>query len=356
MKKLRVAIIGQGRSGRNIHGAYFLTDAGKALYEVVAVADLIEFRRERARSEFGCDFYSDYRDMLSRGDIDLFVNSTFSYLHPPITLDILGSGHNVVVEKPFARSVAECDAMIDTAEKKGVMLDVFQQSRFAPYFIKIKEIISSGVLGALVDVSIKYGSYTHRYDWQTLQRNYAGSMMNTGPHPIDQALDLFGYDTDPEVVFSNLQNINSMGDADDFVKIIFTAPGKPLFEIEISPAMAYSDYMYVIHAKNGSLRATAKKIEWKYIIPGNENFHSLETSPLSGPDGSPQYCQERYTWHEEVCDVNESVFVSGTARYYEMIYNHLTSGAPLYVTPQQVRRQIKLIEKIHADNPLQVKY
>ena len=181
-------------------------------------------------------------------------------------------------------------------------------------------------------------------------------MMNTGPHPIDQALDLLGYEVEPEVVFSNLQIVNSMGDADDFVKIIFTAPGKPLFEIEISPSMAYSGYMYVIHAKNGSLRATANKVEWKYIIPENESFHSLETSPLAGPDGSPQYCQEHYTWHEESCDMKESVFISGTARYYEMIYNHLTAGAPLYITPEQVRRQIKLIEKVRSDNPLEIKY
>ena len=164
MKKLKVAIIGQGRSGRNIHGAYFLTNAGKEKFEVSAVADLIEFRRERAKSEFGCDIYSDYREMLVRDDIDFFVNSTFSHLHPSITLDIINSGHNVVVEKPFARSVAECDAMISAARKNGVMLNVFQQSRFAPYFIKIKEILSSGVLGDLVEVSIKYGSYTHRYD------------------------------------------------------------------------------------------------------------------------------------------------------------------------------------------------
>ena len=48
MKKLNVAIIGQGRSGRDIHGAYFLSEANK-LFNVVAVVDQIEFRRERAK-------------------------------------------------------------------------------------------------------------------------------------------------------------------------------------------------------------------------------------------------------------------------------------------------------------------
>ena len=50
MKKLNVAIIGQGRSGRNIHGTYFLSEDNK-YYNVVAVVDALEHRRERAKKE-----------------------------------------------------------------------------------------------------------------------------------------------------------------------------------------------------------------------------------------------------------------------------------------------------------------
>ena len=61
MKKLRVAIIGQGRSGRDIHGAFFRSEHNDK-YEVVAVVDELDFRRERAKQEFGCDVYADHRD------------------------------------------------------------------------------------------------------------------------------------------------------------------------------------------------------------------------------------------------------------------------------------------------------
>ena len=54
MKKLRVAIIGQGRSGRDIHGNYFLQPENNII-EVVAVVDAIEDRRERAKKDFGCE-------------------------------------------------------------------------------------------------------------------------------------------------------------------------------------------------------------------------------------------------------------------------------------------------------------
>ena len=52
MKKLNVAIIGQGRSGRDIHGVYLLTDEGKELFNVVAVVDFDEKRRQKAKKEF----------------------------------------------------------------------------------------------------------------------------------------------------------------------------------------------------------------------------------------------------------------------------------------------------------------
>ena len=80
MKKLRIAIIGQGRSGRDIHGNYFLTPENNII-EVVAVVDAIEDRRERAKKDFGCDVYADYRELFERRDIDLIVNASFSHQH-----------------------------------------------------------------------------------------------------------------------------------------------------------------------------------------------------------------------------------------------------------------------------------
>ena len=56
MKTLNVAIIGQGRSGRDIHGAFFKSEANTC-FKVVAVVDEIEYRRERAKEEYGCDVY-----------------------------------------------------------------------------------------------------------------------------------------------------------------------------------------------------------------------------------------------------------------------------------------------------------
>ena len=130
MKKLNVAIIGQGRSGRDIHGAFFKSEFNEK-FNVIAVVELLEERRIRAKEEWGCDVYSDYRELFGRTDIDLVVNSSYSHMHADISIDLLEHGFNVLVEKPFARTRYECDDLIRLAKEKGVVFafDGFSLSR-----------------------------------------------------------------------------------------------------------------------------------------------------------------------------------------------------------------------------------
>ena len=267
MKKLNVAIIGQGRSGRDIHGAYFLSEENK-LFNVVAAVDQIEFRRERAKKDFACDVYSDYRDLFYRSDLDLVVNATFSNEHYPITMDLLNHGLNVVVEKPFAAHAAECQDMIDAARKKNGMRTVFQQSHYSPAFKRVKELIHSGVFGEIKQVSVAFSWFTRRWDWQCSQRFCGGSLRNTGPHPMEQVLDLMNIDYDklPEVIVSRLGQANTFGDAEDYVKILLMHPGLPVYDVEISSCDSYSDYNYKVQGTRGGLKATLKHLQYKYLM------------------------------------------------------------------------------------------
>ncbi|MDW7658724.1 MAG: Gfo/Idh/MocA family oxidoreductase, partial [Bacillota bacterium] len=173
MSVIKLAILGQGRSGRDIHAANLMLL--KDLFQVVAIVDPLPDRRERAAGEFGCETFADYRDLVGRTDIDLVVNATPSHLHVPITIDLLNHGFNVLVEKPMARHVAEVDAMVEAAKKAGRTLAVFQQSRYAPYFLKVREIIDSGDLGRIVQISIAFSGYARRWDWQCLQEYNGGN-------------------------------------------------------------------------------------------------------------------------------------------------------------------------------------
>jgi scyllo-inositol 2-dehydrogenase (NADP+) len=350
MKALNVAILGQGRSGRDIHGAYLCTAPER--FKIIAIADPLEDRRRRSVEEYGCEVFSDYHDLMGRDDLDLVVNSTPSHLHVPVTREFLDAGFNVLCEKPLARRAAEVDELIAASERSGKVLAIFQQSRYTPSFLKVQEVIASGVLGRIVQINMAWNHFGRRWDWQTLQKFNGGSLLNTGPHPLDQALQLFGEGM-PEV-FCRMDRANTYGDAEDHVKLVLSGDGHPTIDLEISSCAAYPTSAYNIYGTQGGLRAVEKGLEWKYFKPEEAPPQHLIEEPICKPDGQPAYCTEKLTWHTESWAPGaepSEVPTSPVARLYHMLYNTITTGAPLEITPQQVRRQIAVIEECQRQNP-----
>ena len=76
--------------------------------------------------------------------------------------DAIRAGHNVLCEKPMAATVRHVDRMIAAARQTGKVLAVFQQSRFSPAFRKIREVIASGKLGRVVQISMNYNGFSRR--------------------------------------------------------------------------------------------------------------------------------------------------------------------------------------------------
>jgi predicted dehydrogenase len=351
MKQLKIAIIGQGRSGRDIHGKYILSAPDR--YKMAYVVDAIPERRQKAETEYGCPVFADYRELFGKSDIDFVVNASFSHQHLPITLDLLEHGFNVLSEKPFAHTAAQVDQLIAQQKKTGKMLAVFQQSRFAPYFEQVKKVIASGVLGKLVQVSVQFNGYARRWDWQTLQEFGGGSLYNTGPHPVDQALNLLDYYDGKPTVFCKMDRINTWGDAEDYVKLILTAPDRPLIDVEISSCDAYPSFTYNVQGSTGGLKGNMKELAWRWFVPSEAPKQELLREPLHDKDWNPLYCRESLTWHEDSWNGEESaVFSDAVGKLYATVYEHLVNGKPLVVTPEQVRQQIWVMEEAHRQNPL----
>lgn len=355
-KKLRVAVIGQGRSGRDIHGAFFLS-AENTVCEVAAIVESDPERRVRAVREFGCDVYSEVSALYGRKDIDLVVNATYSDEHYPLAKQLLEHGFHVLNEKPFAATERECRDLAETAEKHGVVVTAFHQTLFAPMFLKIREIIESGKLGDLLQISLRYSGFARRWDWQTLQSRLAGSVYNTGPHPIGMALALLDWDARTEVAFSDLRTVLTSGDAEDYGKLILTCPGKPNIDIEISPADAYaSDYVFKICGSCGTFTATHTDYRMKYTDIAALPARPVVFESLKHEDGTPAYCSEHIPMTEETGSVTGSAFNSAVKVFYTKLRDSLFCGAPLAVTPQMATAVIRVIEKCHERTPLAVRF
>ena len=350
-KQLQVAIIGQGRSGRDIHGRYLMEDSQR--FRIVAVAEPLVERRERAIKEYGCEAFPDYRPLLKRTHLDLVINASPSKFHVPITFDLLKAGLNVLCEKPLASRAKDVDRLIAAARKSGKVLAVFQQSRFAPYFQQILKVIASGVLGKIIQISISFSGFSRRYDWQTLIEEMGGNLLNTGPHPLDQALQLFGTDAMPKVTCF-MRTAATCGDAEDHVVLMLSGDGRPLIDLEISSCCTYPPATYNVYGTRGGLKGTISELAWKYYDPKKAPKLKLMRSPLAKPDGTPAYCSDRLEWIEHLWKVPEeqgSMFTFMSRSFYDMLYKTLTRGAPLEITPQQVRRQIAVIEEAQRQNP-----
>ena len=346
-ERIRVGIMGQGRSGRNIHGAWLSKSPQK--YQIVAVSDILKDRRERAEAEYKCEVYADYRDLLAREDIDLVVNSLPSHLHPLGTLDALKAGRHVVCEKPLAPTVKDLRQMIAAAKRAGKIFAPYQQSRYAAHFQQILKVIGSGVLGRVAMIKIAYNGFARRWDWQTLQEFNAGNLYNTGPHPMDHAMAFLNFKT-PKV-HCVMDRANSYGDAEDHVKIILTHKGLPTIDVEISSCCAYPNDMYQVYGTQGGLTGGPKGLKWKYFEPKKAPKQTLIRSPLPGPS----YCREDLPMTEKTwtpTKAQEDGFTYMSKQFYDHIYKVIREGAPLFITPEQVIPQIATMEECHRQNPL----
>jgi predicted dehydrogenase len=321
-------------------------------FNIAYVVDAIPQRREKAEKEIGCAVLTDYRELFGKTGIDFVLNASFSHQHVPITLDLLDHGFNVLCEKPLAQTAARVDELIAAQKKSGKMLAIFQQSRFAPYFEQVKKVIDSGVLGRIIQISIQFNGYARRWDWQTLQEFGGGSLYNTGPHPVDQALNLLDCPAMP-AVFCKMDRVNTFGDAEDYVKLILTAPEKPLVDLEISSCNAYPSFTYNIQGSSGGLKGDMKEIKWRWFISSESPVQKLIRESMHDNDWNPAYCTEELAWHEDSWNGDENaVFTSATARFYDTVREYLINGKPLAVTPEQVRQQIWVMEEAHRQNPL----
>ncbi|HSV74144.1 MAG TPA: Gfo/Idh/MocA family oxidoreductase [Chthonomonadales bacterium] len=350
MGRVRVAIVGQGRSGRDIHAAHLRNDAER--FEIVAAVDALPERRERAAAELGCEAFASHEPLLGRRDIDLVVNAGPSRCHVPLTLELLEAGFHVLCEKPLASRVADVDRLAEAARRAGRVLAVFQQARFSPAFRRMQEVVGSGLLGELVQVNMAFGGFSRRYDWQTLRSEMGGALLNAGPHPLDQALQLLGEDAAPEVRCW-MRLATALGDAEDHVLVVLTAPGRPIVQVEVSGCRRIALPNYAVCATRGGLSGSLRGLEWTWYDAATAPPVRLATRPLAHADGTPAYGGDALEWRTDRWQLPEGfdAFGSMSAAYYDMLHRTLTEGSPLEVTVEQVRRQVAIIEECQRQNP-----
>ncbi|MDR0848239.1 MAG: Gfo/Idh/MocA family oxidoreductase [Propionibacteriaceae bacterium] len=212
---ISVAIIGTGNISKS-HVRGYLAFPDRC--QIVALYDIYPDKARALAEEFGLEVrvYDSHTALLEAesGRIDMVDVCTSPASHAQVTIDALRAGVNVLVEKPMAPSLEECDAMIAAARESGKKLGVVAQNRFRDDMATLKEAIDSGLAGDLthVEVSSSWWRGKSYYDlwWRgTWASEGGGATLSQAIHHLDLTLWLAGMPQKVTSVLANTAHDNS---------------------------------------------------------------------------------------------------------------------------------------------------
>jgi predicted dehydrogenase len=194
-RPLRIALIGAGNIASHHLPAYL---EHRDRVRLVAVCDLDEAAAPRRAAEAGLtQVYGDAERMLRDAAIDAVDICATPDQHAPLALAAIEAGKHVLVEKPFARTLAECRELVEAAERAGVTLMVAQNQRFLPTHQAARAVIASGELGeiraARTDSIQHWAGFVGAGHWQyDGARAGGGAVIGVGVHRLDLMRFLVG--------------------------------------------------------------------------------------------------------------------------------------------------------------------
>jgi predicted dehydrogenase len=202
-KPLKIGLIGYGGIGR-VH-AMALRDIPfhyglpADSVQIAGVATTRPETAQKAAQETGCAFWTaDYRELLSRADVDIIDVTTPNNSHAEIVIAAAQAGKHIYCEKPLAMNVAEGERMAAAAESAGVKTQMTFNLRFYPALNRARQLIEAGFLGQVFSFRGRY--YRSSYidpnkpiSWrQRKEVSGGGALYDLGSHILDMIYMLLG--------------------------------------------------------------------------------------------------------------------------------------------------------------------
>ena len=212
MEQLRVGVIGVGWFG-TVHCRAI---ADHPQLELAALCDASEDRlAEMAREHDVARTCTDYRELADDPEIDALAVVTPWDHHATPTLAGLAAGKHVLVEKPMASTVEDCQRMCDAARDAEAILMVGHICRFNPRYVSAKREIDAGRIGKVVAINARRNVPAQ---WVIEQLDSISPILHTCSHDTDMMLWLTGV----KVVSTYAQTVNTLGRAyDDMAQLMY---------------------------------------------------------------------------------------------------------------------------------------
>jgi phthalate 4,5-cis-dihydrodiol dehydrogenase len=184
MKKLKLGVVGLGRA----FAVMLPTLVRDPRIELVAAADPRDEARRRFAADFGARCFATVEQLLQDPDVQAVYIATPHQFHAAQACLAARAGKHVLVEKPMALSVQECQAMVDAARDAGVALVVGHSHSFDAPIRRARELIESGTVGRVrMITAMNYTDFLYRprRPEELSTALGGGAVFNQGAHQID---------------------------------------------------------------------------------------------------------------------------------------------------------------------------
>ena len=278
MKKINVALVGFGLSGRYLQAPFFETNPDFHLKKVVtsqgSLHDIFPLV-ERANN---------LSEVLSDAAIDLVSICSPNDTHFDFAKQSLLAGKHVLVEKPFTTTVAEARELIALAKAQHKHVFVFQNRRFDSDFLTVRKVIDNGWLGELLRMEIRFDRFKpvlNAKKWKETTSKGNGILYDLGSHIIDQSIALFGA---PQDVWGEtfIQRPGSLIDDAFDIRLDY---GKLKVQLSSSLLVREPSPRYVLHGTKGSFVKYGIDVQEEHLKAGlkpGESGFGMESDDFQG--------------------------------------------------------------------------
>lgn len=323
MAEIGIGIVGLGEIGQ-VHLRGF--QRAPQLAQVRAVTDVDTRLRSATATVSGAADCASLQELLAADGVQAVSVCVPHNLHREVALAAIAAGKHVLLEKPMAVTVGECDEIIDAAARAGVRVGVSHNQLFHPPHVRACQLLQSGALGRPLLLRMRLGIGGKFAGWRADPvATGGGLLLDAGVHRFYMARALGG----------EISELAAMADAprrrgEDLAVVLMRFTSGALGVIEANyhcPPGAFDDAIEVC-ATDGML----------YLSGCEADFEGFRTGPaLRRYDGS---------WHEEHVEPGswrESVYASVQA-----FARALAQGEPPPVDGREGRAVVELIERVYA--------
>lgn len=344
-KHHRVALIGAGRIA-NAHVGFARSVKNAT---VVAVCDADASRAEAfAREKNVPAFFTDVGEMMRAAEPSVVHVVTPPSTHARLAVAAMEGGANVLVEKPMAMTVAECDRMIAVARERGRRICVDHNRLFDPVILRARSLVDAGALGEVVSVEahqgvnpVELGATGNGKAHWSIADAFA-PLYNLGPHPLYLVGAFLGPVRDMQVAGLPLAKDEAIVGE---IRVMLEGAGRFGFVAFSMRSQPYLNHLNVFGTK-ATLRINLNTMT--VIVEKNRKLPKMVAKLMANFDPAMQLVSAAVGNAIAVATRRMKTY-PGIRETVRRFYRSLDEGAPPPVTGEQGRDVVALLNGIQSE-------